>query len=248
MLQPSLKETVRRKAKPDDEFFRGRRGWGKEITLDLNIVVHPCTTAEAIVINYPGYNGDIDGYKNKYRKIAEFIRSKGIAGVIQMSNSHRAWFEYSNSVVADLKAVIEQALKNSSRICGSGNPKIYLMGYSAGASAVAAVSADYPQIKKILLMAPSGDAGDDAIAAGLAKFTGEVYITVGENDEVVGKEAGQFFAKLVKKAAIKELRIIPNCDHQFRGTTNGKIMSKAPLWAFAGDSTFPSPDGGIVLY
>ena len=32
------------------------------------------------------------------------------------------------------------------------------------------------------------------------------------------------------------------------GETNGKIMSKAPLWAFAGDETFPSPEGGIELY
>ena len=42
--------------------------------------------------------------------------------------------------------------------------------------------------------------------------------------------------------------MIPNCNHQFFGEANGKIMSKAPLWAFAGDTTFPSPEGGKKLY
>jgi hypothetical protein len=29
---------------------------------------------------------------------------------------------------------------------------------------------------------------------------------------------------------------------------NGKILSKAYLWAFAGDDGFPSPEGGVPLY
>jgi hypothetical protein len=29
---------------------------------------------------------------------------------------------------------------------------------------------------------------------------------------------------------------------------NGKILSKAYLWAFAGDDGFPSPEGGVLLY
>lgn len=54
--------------------------------------------------------------------------------------------------------------------------------------------------------------------------------------------------KLMLSAKIRKLEVIPNCGHQFIGETNGKIMSKAPLWAFAGDTTFPSPDGGKRLY
>ena len=44
--------------------------------------------------------------------------------------------------------------------------------------------------------------------------------------------------------------MIPNCDHQFKGEVNGRIMSQAPFYAFAtGDKpAFPDPNGGIKLY
>ena len=97
-------------------------------------------------------------------------------------------------------------------------------------------------------MAPSGDAGKEEVERGLGKFTGEVYIIVGDKDEVVGPQAGQTFYDLATAAKLRKLEVITNCNHQFFGETNGKIMSKAPLWAFVGDSTFPSPDGGKKLY
>jgi dienelactone hydrolase len=139
-------------------------------------------------------------------------------------------------------------LVNAAQICGTTAPNIYLMGFSAGAGAVAIVSAEYPEIKKVLLLAPSVDAGKAVIEASFPKFEGEVYIAIGESDECVGKEAGDYFLGLVTRASKKTLVVIPDCDHQFQGRINGKIMSKAPFWAFAGDQSFPSPEGGVVLY
>ena len=150
--------------------------------------------------------------------------------------------------MADLKATIDYALANADRICSSKEPDLYLMGFSAGAGAIAIVAADYPQITKVLLLAPSVDAGKTAIEEGFGKFRGEVYIAVGEYDECVGKEAGEYFMGLATGASRKKLVVIPNCDHQFQGRINGKIMSKAPFWAFAADQSFPSPEGGIELY
>jgi predicted esterase len=231
----------------DDPYYKDKPGYDAEFQINLEVIVHPLPKASAIVINYPGVNGDINGYNNKYGKMAEMLHEKGFAA-IQMGNAELGWFLYEKSVVEDLRAVIKYAIENASRICGNSNPDICLMGFSAGASAVAAVCADFPQVKKILLVAPSGDASESAVTRGLSLFSGEVYITVGEDDEIVGQRAGEFFAKLVKRAVITRLCIIPTCDHQFRGTTNGKIMSKAPLWAFADDTSYPSPEGGIVLY
>jgi len=151
-------------------------------------------------------------------------------------------------MINNLRKMIEYSLTNSKKIANCKNPKLYLMGFSAGASTIAAVSAEYSEVEKILLMAPSGDAGLDNCRKNLAKFSGEVYIAIGDKDDVVGTEAGKIFYDLVKAASKKELVIIPNCDHQFRGEINGKIMSVAPLWAFAQNKTFPSPDDGIVLY
>lgn len=121
------------------------------------------------------------------------------------------------------------------------------MGFSAGASAIAAISYEYPSVKKILLMAPSGDAGHEALEKGLSEYVGEIFIAVGANDEVVGAEVVKTFAHHLKKTSAQCV-IIPNCDHQFRGTKNGMIVSNAPIWAFIGGIEFPSHEGGIELY
>jgi pimeloyl-ACP methyl ester carboxylesterase len=89
------------------------------------------------------------------------------------------------------------------------------MGFSAGAGAIAIIAPDYPQIKRVLLLAPSVDAGKTAIEESFRKFQGEVYIAVGEYDECVGREAGDFFLGLATGARKKTLVVIPNCDHQF---------------------------------
>jgi hypothetical protein len=150
--------------------------------------------------------------------------------------------------VDDLRATIDYALANAGSICSTREPDLYLMGISAGAGAIAVVAAEYRQIKKVLLLAPSVDAGKAAIEEAFGKFRGEAYIAVGEYDECVGKEAGDYFLGLATAASKKTLVVTPNCDHQFQGLVNGKIMSKAPFWAFAGDESLPSPEGGVILY
>lgn len=121
------------------------------------------------------------------------------------------------------------------------------MGFSAGAGAIAIVAANCPQIKKVLRLAPSVDAGKSAIEEAFGKFLGEVYIAIGQYDECVGREAGDYFLELATGARKKKLVVIPNCDHQFQGRIDGKIMSKAPFWAFAADDSFPSAEGGMEL-
>lgn len=240
--------TVSHLARPDDESARERKGWGEETTISFEINIHDCPKSNVIIVNYPGYQGDIDGYQGKYRTLADVIQRKGIGAVIRMDNRYRYGFLYEKSAVADLRATIDYALANAESICSTREPDLYLMGFSAGAGAIAIVSPDYPQIKKVLLLAPSVDAGKAAIEEAFGKFRGEVYIAVGEYDECVGKAAGDYFLGLATGASKKTLVVIPNCDHQFQGWVNGKIMSKAPFWAFAGDESFPSPDGGVILY
>jgi dienelactone hydrolase len=223
-------------------------GWGEETTISFEINIHDLPQSNVIIINYPGYQGDIDGYEGKYRTLADLMQRKGIGAVIRMGNQYRYGFLYEKSVVADLRATIEYALANAESICSTREPKIYLMGFSAGAGAIAIVAAEFPQIEKVLLLAPSVDAGKATIEEAFGSFRGEVYIAVGEEDECVGKEAGDYFLALATGARRKMLVIIPKCDHQFQGRINGKILSKAPFWAFAGDESFPSPAGGLQLY
>jgi dienelactone hydrolase len=246
--------TVSRFARTDDESSKERAGWCKETniggqaTIRFEINIHDCPDSNVIIINYPGYQGDIDGYQGKYRTLADLLRRRGIGAVMRMDNHYRHGFLYEKSVVADLKATIDYALANAESICSAREPDLYLMGFSAGAGAIAIIAADYPQIKKVLLLAPAVNAGKKAIEEAFGKFQGEVYIAVGEDDECVGKEAGEYFLALATNASKKRLVVIPNCDHQFQGPVNGRILSKAPFWAFADDASFPSPEGGVLLY
>jgi dienelactone hydrolase len=224
-----------------------RRIQGQRRGLELELAIHPLSNG-VIVVNYPGITGDIDGYNNKYGQQADFIQEKEIGTVVRMGNPVYDELPYPRVMIDNFRYVIDHCLSHGKELSGKAKPTLYLMGFSAGASTIAAVAGDYSEVEKILLMAPSGDAGQDAVEKGLDKFKGEVYITVGDRDEIVGPGAGQTFYDLANSAKIRKLVIVPNCDHQFRGERNGKIMSKAPLWAFAGDNSFPSPDGGKKLY
>ena len=239
---------VSRLARPDDKTAGEKDPGGEETIIRFEINIHDCPQSNVIIINYPGYQGDIDGYQGKYRTLADLICRKGVGAVIRMDNQYRNGFRYEKSVVADLKATIDYALANSGSICSSREPDLFLMGFSAGAGAIAIVAADYPQVKRVLLLAPSVDAGKSAIEKAFGNFRGEVYIAVGEYDESVGRDAGDYFLGLATGAKKKTLVIIQNCDHQFQGRINAKIMSKAPFWAFANDETFPCPEGGLELY
>src|SRR3989344_1351842 len=157
--------------------------WIDSVTLEPSVVievaVHPSPDAQAIIINYPGYLGSIDGYNKKYATIADHLSQKKVGAVVRMANTLWPHINYRQSVLDDLRAVIRYTLGHAAEMCATATPDIYLMGFSP----------------------PS-----------------------------------------------RHLVVLPNCDHQFRGRVNGQIMSKAPLWAFAGEATFPSPEGGTVLY
>lgn len=73
---------------------------------------------------------------------------------------------------------------------------------------------------------------------------------IGQNDDNLGPTAGSWFHSMARGAIHKELFVIPNCDHQFRGEVNGRIMSQAPFYAFTGGKKpdFPVAGGGIKLY
>lgn len=245
----SYDASFERMAVSDDQAFRDGEFAGQSLPLHVGLRVHPNPNG-TIVVNYPGYNGDIDGYANKYENLAGFLQQK-IGAVLRTDNPEFAGFDYRRSLQDHLRAVLDYALQHSREIAAEGadDTAIYLMGFSAGASGIAAVAHEYPQVKKILLMAPSGDAGQEAVTSGLQQYAGECNIVVGREDEVVGAGLAQRFASLATAASVVRSVVIPDCDHQFRGETNGRIMSASPLWAFAnaGGET-PSPEDGIILY
>lgn len=218
-----------------------------ESAMQQGVAVHR-HKSQNIVIIYPGYNGNLDGYNEKYKKIAKWLIAQNVAAVVRISNHPIDGIPYERSVKECIREAVRYALENAGDICGSDSPTIYLMGVSAGASAIAAIAYEFEEVRKVLLIAPSANAGPEDVREGLENYTGELYVVVGEHDEVVGTEFPQHLVELARQTSKKELVVVPACDHQFRGTKNGRIFSKAPMWAFAGDDIFPSADGGIELY
>ena len=210
------------------------------------LAIHP-NQSRRIIINAPGVLGDIDGYSEKYKKLATHIQSEGLGAVVRTGG-----WNYMEEPSPDvpIRAALQYTRGHAWEICGDPKPEVMLMGFSSGASAIAGTAHEFPEVKRVLLYAPSGDMGQEAVRQGLRDFHGEVYIVIGDQDEVVGPQAGQLFNDLATGAAHKELFTIPNCGHQFRGEVNGRIMSEAPFYAFTVGQKpqFPDPAGGIRLY
>lgn len=215
-------------------------------TCSLPVAIHPCESKH-ILLAMPGWDGHIDGYAQKYAKLASFIVEKDVAAVVRSGNHPVSGVDFEISCVEQLRAMADHALANASRICGNNAPSLLLMGFSAGASAIAAIASSTPEVEGILLLAPSADAGAAAVQASMEAFTGNAHVIVGDQDQVVGDFPRQV-ASWSPPGARRELVLLPKCDHQFRGANNGRIMSQAPLWAFSELDPFPHPTAGRLLY
>ncbi len=231
----------------NDPHFKNGKFLGREFPIRVPLAIHPNTSGR-IVINMPGRDGEIDGFDEKYKKLARHMQSQGFAAVIRTDNIFLAGYLPD----VKLRAALHYAKEHAWEISGVTEPEIFLMGFSAGAGAIAAIAHEYPEVSRILLLAPGDNMGGEAIREGLALFSGDATIVIGDNDENVGTEAGQRFHDYATGAKNRELFILPDCDHQFRGEVNGRIMSEAPFYAFARSEeerpTFPDATGGIKLY
>lgn len=207
--------------------------------------IHICKTG-IIIVMIPWANWTENGYCDKYLKIANNLVDRKIATVIR--SSHPIHTNYPDSMITFVKELIQKIQLQAEELSGKKDPLIYLMGYSAGAWVVASVCWEFLAIKKILLIAPAIDVWVENIRKWLSSYTGEIYITLGDDDKVVGKYAWEAFLSEAIVASKKEFISIPHCDHQFSGIENWKILSKAPIWAFVGDSTFPHSIWWIELY
>jgi pimeloyl-ACP methyl ester carboxylesterase len=212
----------------------------------LFVAVHPAESSRLVVM-LPGWNGSLDGYAQKYAKIASLLVERGVGAVVRSGNPSLPPYPFETTCKTVLRGVVEGALARAESICGTASPSLFLVGWSAGASAMAAMAADLPRVERMLLFAVSGDAGDEAVIDGLRRFSGDLFVVAGEADEVVRDAPARLFEHATA-ARSKQLVLLPDCDHQFKGERNGRIMGHAPLWAFADAEGFPDPALGIHLY
>lgn len=217
---------------------------GRHNSAPVSLAIHP-NLSRRIVINVPGTKGVIDGYAQKYKILGHYIQSVGLAAVVRTGNN---FDNYPADI--NLNAALAYAKQHAWEICGEPKPEILLMGFSAGASAIAARAHQHPEVTRILLGAPAKSMRGINVKEGMSKFKGEVYIVIGDKDDNVGTDSGKTLYNWATVASHKKLFVLPDCDHQFKGEKNGRIISQAPFYAFGiGEKPFfPNPFGGIKLY
>src|SRR3990170_8843545 len=229
---------------------------GENVSYSIPLSVYPTTTG-TIIVNAPGAGESKDGRRNRYAAIAEHLQTTGVASVVTYSpprpdgQSGYPWDPYAykgagwNKIaVESMQHVIEYVLGSAEDVCGRSTPTLYLTGFSAGGSVCGAVASRYGA-PRILLLSAYDSVGED-FYAGIRSYTGEIYMAYGSQDPMAGFLA-LMMPHIAPNAAAVHVQQIGDCDHGFTGPTNARILSKAYTWAFAGDTSFPSPEGGLEL-
>jgi len=231
---------------------------GQAVPYEISFIVFP-TTSGKLIIQAPGAGEVKEGAANRYVRLGEHLQTRGIATLVSFNPPFPdAQFKYPNEpysyrdaswsliYVESMAALVEHCLKEAERLCGATQPEVFLAGFSAGGSVAGAVAPVFAPIRKILLVS-TYDSVDLFFLNGVRRYAGEVYVAYGEQDPPAAILA-MMMPSLAKSARAVYARSVPDCTHSFSGETNGRIFSKAYLWAFAGDDSFPSPDGGVPLY
>lgn len=128
-----------------------------------------------IVLIKPGQDGSLNGYENKYLKIAKDLNEKYNCTVICSSNP----YDFKHNPLEDaIDLVKEYALKND-----FNDYEVYYIGNSIGGMLGARYGFQYPEIKKMLLINIPLLKNCDLILSGLRKFEGDkVSIVYGSED------------------------------------------------------------------
>ena len=176
------------------------------ITVDasMDVRVHALNSKRVVLI-LPGVDGSVDGYENKYVRMAERIIEKQNKAVVRVSNAFITSFHWEDN----FRKAIEYITANAKEYFGHDTVSIEVVAHSAGASVVAWLAHEYPNIDKLLLINMAAEVNLDKILDGLTKYKGEVDLILGSGDPSLS------FATMLPDNVI--VSIIDGADHYFSG-------------------------------
>lgn len=167
------------------------------------------------VIIFTGIGGSVDGFENKYAKIAENLKEKHNVSVFIFAVE--SWNQFDSLLKMAMDKICEYY--NSLKI---EDFSLYAMGVSAGASILASNSFKYSQIKKVLAINPVLQMNYFKLLDGVKAFEGKTIFVFGENDDSAK------YCPLLENENFKnaEIVIVKGADHQF--TNNLKEFINLP--------------------
>ena len=155
--------------------------------------------SDIILLIVPGIDGSVDGYKNKYKTIAENINSRFGATVIRMSNpSNMAGLHLRN--LFEVLEFIENTYDLSTKT-------LHIMGHSLGAYMTSIVSPIFDYIDKILLINPATLIDNDVFNDLSQRPRQSNIFLISEQDPS--------FKFVDKFKEVGTVYIQPNADHHF---------------------------------
>ena len=197
------------------------------VTIDcsLDIAIHPADS-KVVLLTVPGVDGSVDGFEDKYVKIAESIQEKYGAAIVRMANPFITSYHWESNIRQSLNYIIE----NTEEITGQKDAEIRIMAHSAGAAIVAQIAWEYPEITRILLVNPATKLGIDKIQYGLSEFGGnKITVLFGSEDPSVGD-----VDEIAKISEAKNVytHILEGVDHNFSGESLEAFIAAPALYLF----------------
>lgn len=184
-------------------------GWNPShngITIDasMDVRVHSLPSSRVVLI-LPGVDGSVDGYENKYVRMADRIVENQNKAVVRVSNDFISSFHWEDN----FRKAVEYINSNAKELFGNEDVVIEVIAHSAGASVTSWLAHEYPNIDEILLINMAAELKQDRILDGFAKYKGKVNLVFGSNDPSLS-----FSAVLPTNIAVTT---IDGADHYFSG-------------------------------
>lgn len=193
---------------------------GVTIDCSLDIAIHPADS-KVVLLTVPGVDGSVDGYENKYVKIAENVQEQHGAAIVRIANPFITSYHWESNI----RRALDYIMKHTEEITGHKDIEVRIMAHSAGAATVSQIAWEYPEITRILLINPATKLGFDKIKYGLSEFGGsKITVIFGSEDPSVND--AEELSKVDESARMRTL-ILDGVDHHFSGDAL-KLFMQAP--------------------
>ena len=168
-----------------------------------NFKFYQTENSKSTLVILTGVGGSVDGYNDKYVKIANNIIKKYNANVFIISIE--SWNVF-DSILNEAKYYIDMYYKQ----LNIKDYSIYLMGTSAGATIILSQNYNWLNVKKVLAINPVIQFNYNKLINGIEKSTAITTVIMGEKDP-----SFMYLPLIDNKNKLLSCVTYENVDHQF---------------------------------
>lgn len=194
---------------------------GVEFDMEIKVDIAVSMGNSSIyVLIIPGIDGSRDGYKNKYKTIAERLNHRYNATVVRMSNPHVPGGNWELNV----RKVMEH-IEREFNLREKLSSTMYALGFSLGGYLIGSIAYEYDFISKLLLINPASKLNRDTFFSGLQKFDGKATILLGDHGPMFkyAEELQHLGSQIV---------VVSGADHNFSGEHFDTFLNSPAKYLF----------------